>query len=132
MTAATSTRTINGMIVKSTPLDPFRTLDLIPELTGLLNEVDGQGSTIGMFVRGMKQLGGGRLKVLLPQVLAGTSMPIDGGAYLSLGQVDNINIAFDGKMGMLPDVVAFAMEVSFADFLAGLGRIAKLIQKPSP
>lgn len=118
-------RTIGGVAVKSTPLDPFRTLDLIPEITGLIGDTSGAKTDVDVFLKATKNLGGGKLRTLLPQILAGTSMPVEGGAYLPMNTVEHINMCFDGKMAMLPEVIAFAMEVSFSDFLAGLASVAK-------
>ena len=42
-----------------------------------------------------------------------------------LDSVEHQNVALDGKLGQIPELVAFAMEVNFKDFLAGFARIVE-------
>ncbi len=135
MSAPAQTRVIEGLNVSSTPLPPFRSLDLLPEIMGLMEPGAGASSDVAMFAAIAKGLGNGKLRTLLPQLLAGTKLTItEGGSPMTvtLNDVPTIDLAFDGRMKALPAVVGFAMEVSFRDFLDGLAQIVKDLRKPSP
>lgn len=124
--AESVTTSIEGLIVKSTPLPPFRALDLVPEIVGLIEPNASADSDAAMFAAILRGLGGGKLRELLPRILAGTEvmLPQAGAAAIPvrLDSVDGINLVFDGRMGAFPAVVGFAIRVSFADFLEGFGR----------
>lgn len=121
---------IEGLAVTSTPLPPFRALDLLPEIAGLVGPGAGSDQTSRMLGI-IKGLGSGKLRTLLPQLLAGTKVTItDGGKTntITLSTVEMIDLAFDGRMRALPGVIMFALEVSFADFLAGLVQAAEKLE----
>ncbi len=135
MAAAAQVRVIEGLNVTSTPLPPFRALDLLPEIMGLIEPGANAGSDMALFSAISKGLGQGKLRTLLPQILAGTKLTITEGGTpvaITLNEVGAIDLAFDGRMKALPGVVGFALEVSFGDFLGGLGQLVKQLRAPSP
>lgn len=128
-------QSIEGLTVKSTPLPPFRALDLVPEIIGLAAPGANMDSDAATFATILRGLGGGKLRELLPRILAGTKvmLPQAGGAAIEvqLDSVDGINLVFDGRMGAFPAVVGFAIRVSFADFLEGFGRAVQSFKAPA-
>lgn len=133
MAAQAKNKAIEGVACSSMPLPPFRSLDLLPELSGLM---DANGARLeddqAVFVALAKNLGGGKLRKLLPEILAGTKLAIaESSTPLTLNTVEAIDLAFDGRMNLLAPVVAFALEVSFRDFFAGLALAVKGIRAPS-
>lgn len=120
MAAEPKTRVIDGLACTSTPLPVMRALNIITECTGLMEAMDA-GSDVAMFGAVAKELGG-KLDDLLPRILAGTKIKTpEGDVTLNTGAM--IDHAFDGRMGALPAVFAFACEVSFRDFFGGLVRL---------
>lgn len=113
----------DGLTCSSTPLPVMRALDILTECTGLMDAANNADSDIAMFGAVAKQLGGGKLRDLLPRILAGTKVKTtEADVLLDSGEM--IDHAFDGKMGALPAVFAFAVEVSFMDFFEGFARVA--------
>ncbi len=141
MGAETKAKVIDGLACSSTPLPVMRALDILTECTGLMDAANNAESDAAMFGAIAKQLGGGKLRDLLPRILAGTKVKTpEGDVVLSSGEL--IDHAFDGHFGSLPAVFAFAVEVSFADFFEGFARVAAQLKakaearaklaKPSP
>ncbi len=128
MAAQPQTKAIEGVAVTSTPLPPFRALDLLPELGALMDSsgvslADNDGA---MFVALARNLGGGKLRKLLPELFAGTKIAIpESTTPLLINTPEAIDLAFDGRMNLLAPALAFALEVSFRDFFAGLALAVK-------
>ncbi len=132
--AASQTKLIEGLAVKSTPLPPMRALDLVPELAAAFDP-SGAENDIGMFIAVAKGLGGGKLRHLLPQILAGTTVTITQNGQpvpVMLTSPEALDLAFDGHMRAFIGVVAFALEVSFRDFFEGGAQTVKGLRAPSP
>ncbi len=133
MSATAKTEIVEGLPVSTTPLPPFRALDLLPELMEL---ADGNATNdVAMLASVAKKLGGGRMRTLLPQILAGTVVTVTENGKTSpvpLTSPELIDLVFDGRMKAFAPVVAFALEASFADFFAGLALAVKRVQTPSP
>lgn len=133
MAAQPKTELIEGLPVTTTPLPPMRALDLLPELMDLAD--GGATSDVAMLASVAKKLAGGKMRTLLPMVLAGTSVSVAENGKSSpvpLNDVALIDLAFDGHMRALAPVIAFALEASFGDFFAGLALAVKRIRTPSP
>lgn len=123
MSAEAKARICDGLACSSMPLPVMRALDILTEATGLMDAATNADSDMAMFGAVAKQLGGGKLRELLPRILAGTKVKTSEGEVL-LDSPEMIDHAFDGKMGALPAVFAFAVEVSFMDFFEGSARVA--------
>jgi len=135
MDGKAKSRVVEGLPVTSTPLTPWRTLDLLPELSGLMEPGAGADSDLEMFAKVVSGMGKGKLRELLPQILAGTKVTVEESGKptpVPLNSVEMFDLVFDGRMEALPGVVAFALEVSFGGFLAGLARLAEARKKSSP
>lgn len=131
MAAEPKVKNIEGLTVKSTPLPVMRALDLVPELADLLDPT--AESDVAMFAAVAKGLRG-RLRQLLPQILAGTTVTVtlNGDPKpISLNSPEAIDLAFDGHMRAFIPVVAFALEVSFRDFFEGGAQAVKALRAPS-
>lgn len=136
MSVAPVSRAIEGLgAVTSTPLPPFRALDLLPEVAGLIDKGASAPNDVAMFAAIMRGLGGGKMRELLPQILAGTKVPVTENGKtipIQLNTVEAIDMAFDGRMETLADVIALAVEVSFKPFLSGLARSAQRLRAAPP
>jgi len=124
-----------GEVVVSTPLPPFRAIDLLPELAALADEAGVSGSDGAAFLAIAKKLGGGKARHLIPQVLAGTKITVTENGQpmpILLNTVEAFDLAFDGRMGLIAPVIAMALEVSFRDFFDGFAQLAKRLKAPAP
>lgn len=123
MGAEPKARVCDGLSCVSMPLPVMRALDILTECTGLMEAANDADSDAAMFGAVAKQLGNGKLRDLLPRILAGTKVKTPDGE-VTLNAPEMIDLAFDGHFGALPAVFAFAVEVSFLDFFEGFARVA--------
>lgn len=136
MTFAPEPRTeiIEGVSVRSAPLSPFASLDLLPELADLIGGALGQDSDAAAAVALARGLSNGKLRAILPQLLAATQVAVTQNnkqVWVPLNETDNINLAFAGRMNAFVGVVAFAFKVTFADFFEGGARAVKALRAGS-
>ena len=137
MSVEAKQETIEGLLVKSTPLPPMTTIDLLPELLEFQGAFSSakegdQFDEAEFMIAIAKLLGNKRMRALLPQLLASTSVVIpELPTGLMLNSDGNINIAFQGRMRALPGAVALAVKVSFVDFFEGVGNLLEKLQAPS-
>lgn len=123
------TKLIEGLTFVSRALPPFRSIDLLPELAAAIGGAAAKSATdLDMVIAVIRGLGAGKLRELLPKILAGTTVTVTNhGApqKVALTSVEAIDLAFDGNMKALPQAIALALEVSFGDFFAGFGLAAE-------
>lgn len=132
MAATPVTRIFDGTTVTSTPLPPMRALDLVSELSGPLQGLKSNSEIQSALLFALTSL---NFRQLLPKLLVSTTITVaDGGApmKINLNTTEAIDLAFDGRMGIFLEVVAFALEVTYKDFFAGAARIGKSIQMLAP
>jgi hypothetical protein len=122
-TNAAKTRVIEGLTFSAQELSPFTVIDLSTEFADLISSSVGGKGALALAAGIMKGFGAGKLRELLPRLLQSVTTTVsDGGKpqRITLDSVESMNIVFSGRMKALAQVVAFAVEVSFADFLAGI------------
>lgn len=128
------TRCIEGLTVTCKPLPPMRSLDLVPELAGLFEHGAGAENDVDMLIGLARGLAGGKLRSLLPQLLASTKVITDTAGKpttVTLNSPEMIDLAFDGHMKAFIPTVAFALEVSFRDFFEGGAQAVRALRAPS-
>lgn len=124
MIRKTTTKTIGTAEVTSVELDFERSAELLPELLKIVARggaaAGGDTSAIGDGIAAMAaELTGGRLLDLLPKLLAGITVIVDGEngrEKHDLGTRKAINAAFSGRKSLAVPIVKLAIEENFLDF----------------
>lgn len=140
MTAQRKTvkRVVEDMTIFSVELDFETATDLLPELLSVIGPGGGAaqfgishiGEAIGMMATA---LCGGRLKALLPRILAGTTIVFAGDAKYELAKGwPALNAAFTGRKQYAIAPVKLALEVNFRDFLDGFALAGIQLPTASP
>ncbi len=135
MGSETKSEVIGGLKVKCAPLAPMASLDLLPELLEFATAWSGASDDGALIASVGKLLRDKKLRTLLPQLLAGTTVMVpESGREIPL-QLDSdrsIDAALLGHMGALAGIVALAVKVSFADFFEGAVQFASRLKAPGP
>lgn len=140
MALKTETRDIDGLTVTSTQLPAMRSFALMARLGKViapaLGMVEGVSLTSGIgalapaLAQLFAQLDGAEAESLAREVLASTSVVVDG-RRLELSRTEMINLAFEGRIKTMLATLKFALEVNYGDFFAG-GLSGAAAPAPSP
>ncbi len=119
----------SGVRVTTCELDFISACDILPTviamgapMAGLMNRESDESVIEAVLSRLSIALAGANLRELLPKLLAATTVYVPTGDRGSLERVDlinedQINKAFTGRKRLGVDVVRWALEVNFKDFL---------------
>lgn len=129
----TETRVIGGLDVTVTQFDAMRSLGLTARLGKILVPalIAAEGVSMQDDVRALapalaelfSNLDPAGAQDLARQLTAGTAV-VKEGKQFSLGSDDAINLAFDGDLRTLLEVMKFSLEVNFGDFFSGAPAVA--------
>lgn len=122
------TRKFGDVTLHTMPLDPMVALDIAPEVFEIVGPaiaaVRGGHASLGDLAGAIgKALAGGRLTRLLPQLLSGTTMIVDGKVKIDLLSRDAVGKALALRPGMLIPLVVTAVEVQLMRFFTGLDQL---------
>lgn len=126
---------IEGFRVLSTELDFCSAADLVPELVAVVApgfDIQGQtDASVGKAIAAMStSLVGGKLRALLPRLLAGMQVVIPDEQRYELSTEKGINGAFKGRKKLGMACVKQALEDNFRDFFDGADLSALGIRTP--
>lgn len=97
-------------------------------LEGFARSQEDVSTFVTAVVAGMRKLNGKKLRELQMQILATTQVVVDG-KIITLDSVNNAKEVFGPRLGLLWEVVAFAIEVLYADFIESLRSWASAAMK---
>ena len=123
MALQTMDKMIGGRLYRVAQLPAFQALDLLEQLTvlagpalgalvknGMKGQVDFESGAVRLF----SSLGGGKLRALASGLLASTTVELSPGK--SPRMLDVFDVEYAGRLSEVFQVLAFALEVQFADF----------------